>query len=297
VVFFGDCESAPLVSGLAESDSEPYVRMRALQELFNLAAAAKAPCPDAVPPARIQALFAAALKSSDKVVRMGALTDLEKHQPAWRGELRPLLFEILDGQGPGEERRLALGALGTAKDDMLKERLPRYFHDPSPQVRSTAVSTSRVFAEAPTDPSGFEGCLIGVVRWETENNEAFRMALELLQRTARDWIGLPPDVRLAAGHRNKAWEAFRAEIFTRGESRGVDREAWAREWFRWHAERLALSPDEVTAAVQAWDRFGAAKRSGDGAAARAALEGFPRKVPGLFCHEEGWLAVRGSAAP
>ncbi len=284
-----DCASAGAIATLAEKDPDWNVRRRAIQALFELSGGAKPACPDAISKDRLKALVTGALASPDKLVRMSTMTALEQHRPPWLSELRPTFLAILDGNGPGEERRGALTALGLVKDDNLRARLPRYFHDRSADVRSTAVSVAQAFAEGKDVPSGFEGCLIGTVRFETQSAVAFQSALEFLQRLAREWVGLPEALRKEGAGRKPTFREFLAELFRDGQSRGVDREAWAKAWFRWHAGQLGLTEEEVAAALDVEDRFWRAAKASDVAAARAALESFPRKTPGLFCYEEGWL--------
>jgi hypothetical protein len=310
VVRMADCESVPALERLAASDPDDIVRLRVGESLYGAVGTPKAPCASALPPERLRDAVAAALSDPSKNVRLGAMTRLELHQPAWGKELAGRLHEVLEGEGDPVERRQALKALSALGDERLRATLPRWFHDPGPHIRASAVEAAQAYmaaaaAPAPSTgpsrpptpvPTGLEPCLVGLARFEQENLVAYQSALEGLRAIARRWVGLPDDLLRTAADRGDAWRGFLAELFAKGESRAVVRDTWMDEWARWCDEFLGLSPEDAAKAAEVRAAFWRAAKTGDVAGARAALEARPREgglgLPGVFSYEEGWLASR-----
>jgi len=287
-----DCEVVPALLELAKNSDDERIRLRMTQVVYQAVAGPQPACPDAVPEADVKSMVVAGLDGAPEV-RQGALLILAQ-RPPWAAEIADRLLAILDGKHGDNVyvRRAALGALAAVGDDAFGRRLPRYFHAEDPNIRSQAVSASFAYAEKPGFEHFFPSCWIGVLRDETGSDVAFEGALGGLRQAAGRYVGIPDSVTGEAKGRRERQNAFRDEMYKRGESHGVSRDAWATRWFEWWASELGLSGSEVDAAVAARAAFWKAARQGDDEAARRALDAVPRREPGLFTYEAGWLDAR-----
>jgi HEAT repeat protein len=285
-----DCEAVPLLRTVAETEPSDDVRWVALDLLERVTRGRDAPCPDGVTDDVLRDLVLAALDGG-RTTSLTAMRILRDHPP-WAPAGAARLWAILDGPADGTVRRTALSALPMAARDELAQRLPRYFHDPDPSVRSEAATAAGVYEADPEKPARFVSCWIGMLRDETQNEVGWKRALEGLHGAAKGWRGLPDDLASLPGDDPAAFLKMRQELFSRGESRGLSRLAWAEGWLRWWAASLGLATDEVDAAVEVHRAFWRAAERGDAAEARRVLGTAP-EAPGLFCYEEGWLARHG----
>lgn len=285
---FADCESVPQVAQMAAEHRDAYVRLRCLQ-IVDRTAIRKPPhaaCPEALPEERKKAVVLRALEDEDKAVRMKAMLILGRRTD-WAADVADRLQSILDSGAAPEERRQALEALGSLAQPAFLERFPRYFHDPSPAVRSSA---SRVAGA--TDDIPLFGCFIGLLEDETESDLLFETTVFAMRKAAGKWIGLPEDlVRKAAADRS-GFKKDLNTLFRSGALDTVTRSGWAEAWFLWWCDQLELTPEQTQQASAARKAFRAAKEARDVEAARKALDGLGFDVPGLFTYERAWLQVR-----
>ena len=288
-----DCADVPLVLALAESDPDELVRLRSLGTLEPLLLIPGPACPDAVPPDQLKsALFrildTPGTSTLPRSLRMKTLM-LLRRRPDWVAEARARVEAILAAGSNGAERRLALEDLIEAADPAFLATVARWFHDPDADVRSSAVLKAPGVA-----PPRLESCLIGILRDETLSGAAFDEALRGLQRSAKEWLGVPEEIRnvIKLEARELAVRQFSGEVFTRGESHGITRDALANTWFDWWAGSLQLSPEEITKAKEVRDVVRKAMDTGDVNAAEKALAAFERRVSGLFEYETGWVLSR-----
>ncbi len=285
---FEDCESLPRVAELAENHRLSLVRLRCMQivdrSVFRGAPGAK--CPGAVPPETMKRIVDKALDDTDRTVRMGAMLILQR-KPEWAPEVAERLQTILDGDGNGAERRQALETLAGLDNAAFQERYPRYFHDPMAEVRSSAARVAATMRDRPRT-----GALAGVLQDEVESEVMWTDAAKALRHAAGTWKGLTKGLRTRPSIDPKRWSRDLVTLFTTGELEDLTRDAWADAWFRWWAEKLELTPEQVEKAAAARKAFFDAKSRNDTAAAEAALDSAGIDVPGLFDYERGWLQSR-----
>lgn len=293
LVGFKDCESIPLLVDAARNSDDERLRLRLTQLVYQAVSGGQAACKDAVPVDDVKAMVFSALDAAQEV-KQGALLILAR-QPEWAGEIADRMLAILDGD-EGDNvyvRRAALSALTAVGDDTFGRRVPRYFHAGDLNIRSQAVSASRVYARKPGFEDFFEGCWIGVLRDETESNLAFDSSVGGLRDRAGIVVGMPPAVLGQKEGRDARMIQFRKEMFETGESFGLDRLAWVDVWFDWWAKQLGIeSQEERDAALAARRAFWEAAGAGDAAGAEKALESVPSGSGPLFTYEQSWLASR-----
>ena len=296
LVDFKDCDSLAALLPLAKSDEDPLVRLRFMQVLDRgvFQESPPAACPGSADETAMQGLVTGALDDPDKAVRMGALLILGR-RPRWADPAAARVQEILDGQDrTGAERRHALEVQVQRRDPAFLERFPLYFHDVAAEVRSTAA---RAVAE-PMDQH-FEGCWIGLITEEKENQLVFTDALDYLYRFARERVGFPPVLRLKAAQDPAVFRQVVADLFggatvpvadSQGNLEQVSRQSVADASFRWWCKHRGVAEADVEQAMAARTAFYEAKARGDADAARAALDGMKISEPqGLFAYERGWL--------
>jgi hypothetical protein len=292
LVSFHDCEAVPRFVPLAREDGDDLVRMRLMQALAAATVGEHAPCPGAVPEDTVRQIVYDNLGAGENT-RAASLFLLREH-PDWAAGAEDALFALLDSKAEGNVRRSALSALAEGGGKRLAGVLRRYFHDPDQYVRSGAVAAAQRYARDAGPVGPFTASLIGIVRDEHENLLAFEQATEGLRDAAGRWLDLPENLVSEAARNTESFRDFRKELFERGESHGVDRDAWATTWFRWLADARGLDTAAVDGALAAreafWQAAGAVPP--DVAGARAALERAP-KAKDLYGYEEGWLAVHG----
>lgn len=284
---FKDCASIPRILELARTHEHPLVRLRTMQVIDRTVFRSKPICPDAVSGEDMGALVSRALDDDDRAVRMGAMLVLGR-TPEWAPDATARLQEILDSDANGAERRQALDTLVALGDPEFLDLFPRYFHDPLPEVRSSAVRAAPMVKDPP-----LTGGLVGILQDEVESDVLFTDAAKMLSKAAGGWMGLPENLRARPVKDPTAWNRDLNTLFTRGEVQGLTRDAFAEGWFRWWAAKLGLAPEEVEKAVAVRAAFLQAKSNGDAAAAEKALDGVDVSVPqGLFVYERGWLQTR-----
>jgi hypothetical protein len=285
---FADCESVERVAELAATHGDPLVRLRCLQILDRTVVRLQPPadCRDAMPEAQQKALVLGALEDADKAVRMKAMLILGR-RPAWAADVSERLESILDSAAPPEERRQALEALGSLGQPAFMERFPGFFHDPSAEVRSSAVRVAGTVSDVP-----LVGCLIGLIEDETESDLLFETVASGLRAAAGKWVGLPAPLQKRATRDRLGFKRDLSTLFSRGEIEGLTRAGWAEAWFRWWCGHLELTPEQTERAVTARGAFRAAKDARDRDGARAALDGLGFDVPGLFAYERAWIQLR-----
>ncbi len=304
MVTFKDCGSVERVAALADADPDVQVRLRTLEHLEQLTVGVPtlgqaAVCPESLPPERVAGIVARALDASGspefvRALRIKALSMIQRH-PAWLPANRARVWQVLDGEGNGAERRAALGALVDGKDPGVPAALARWLQDRDAEVREEAVA-----AAGRAEGVSAEALWIGVLGDESRSLQALLLAHENLKRSAGSWIGLPPEVLAQQGRDpagfQQAVAGFATEQFRQGSSRGVTREAWAEAWFRWLAGREGLEGPALERALAARAAARRAMEAGDAAAARDAVaeQGLPAA---LFAYEEGWVSSRSPSRP
>lgn len=302
VVRFKDCVSVGAVEVLAGGDKDVEVRLRTLEQLEQLSVGIGGGpplCPDPAAKERLAGIVQRALDAPGepdfaRKLRIKALAMVQRH-PEWLPANAARVWQALDGEGNGAERRAALAALVDGNDPGIAAAFPRYLHDREFEVRDEAVKTAgRVQGLAPA------GLWIGTLRDETQTLAAVLLAHQNLKTEAGTWVGLPAEVldvqRARAGDFDSALTGFVTEQFRNGSSRGLTRDAWSEAWFRWFAGRQGLEGDDVAKAVALRSAFRQAMDRNDVQAARAALAGARLPAP-LFAYEEGWLASRSPSRP
>lgn len=283
--FFKDCESIDDLVTLTKSDPDPLVRMRAMQFLSRLAVREGSACESSYGVPGFRELVQGMLDDPEKPVRMAALIEIDQVPSLGEG-LNEKLYDILESDKDGSERRYALHALSRMGDPDLASRMGRYAHDRSAEVRSSNVAKATLYS-----PPLFS-IMIGAVRDEAENKLAFETALDVLREKGGSWHGFPPDLAKLAQKQEKAWIDARRTLFEAGEFGGVTRRSVADAWFSWFVEDMGLSAEEQAAAVEARTAFWAAAEKGDAAAAKAALDKLPQQDTQIFLYERGWLEAR-----
>ena len=285
---FQDCDAMPELAGMAIADPDPQVRLRYMQ-IVHRAVFQQGQCPDVVSEGDMRGIVDAALASDDKSLRMGAMLILREHK-SWAVPQAVRMQEILESDRTSPERRLALEVLASIGDPDFMAGFSRYFHDPEPPIRSSALNSTL----NRKDPR-FEGCWIGLVENEADNQSVFLEAVQRLKKAARKWIGLSAEKKAEASMRPKQWRADLMKAFGGGELDGMTRAAWAEKWFAWWCDELALTPEQTQKALDIRKRFWAAARRGDAQGAAKVLDERGVKVPGLFSYEEGWLLQNGAS--
>ncbi|MDA1194786.1 MAG: hypothetical protein O2894_06345 [Planctomycetota bacterium] len=299
---FKDCEALGSLLDIARDDPDLLVRLRFMQ-IADRASGAGQPCAASISEDALSELVLAALADPAHEVRMGAILILSRSAEMAKSAL-PQLRAIVEGpavhQGrdTGPERRHALEALIVAGDPDDIARIPAACLDSSVEVRSTAARIIRALPDA-----AFEGCWIGLLEDETENQGLWRDALDFFYKFARigqGRLGFPPRMSHKAVNAPLEWDADLANVFggaelTVAEDDGtfmrISRGSITEAHFKWWARRLGLEDEAVDQATAARQAFYAAKRRGDAAAAEAALASAPRAV-GLWSYEDAWLASR-----
>ena len=289
---FGDCEGVQRFAVSAREEQDDVIRLRMIQALYRGVRGPQPPCPDAVSEDELKAVLLAGLQGPTHT-RHGTIL-LLRGESAWAIEAKEALQAILDEDSDGDfARRAALGALAETGDLEFGRRLPRYFHDRDPYVRSEAVTSSRLYAARPDSPLRYESCWIGILENETGSEFTVYTAMAALKDAAGKWLGLPAEVTAAAPTGGEAWTSFRKALFEQGEASGVSRSGWARTWFDWWATKQGL---DAAATEKAWEEraaFWRAARSGDVEAAQAALERLESLGgKGLDCFERAWIDAR-----
>ena len=284
---FRDCESVPALMKLARDDEVGQVRMRAMQEVHRMVFEHDA-CPGAVSEDDMKALVVTRLDDEERSVRMAAMI-IYKLQPAWAKDSVETLRNVLADTGrQAGERRLAVEVLIAAEDPDFLRALPKWFHDDSKEVRSSAAQAVRKF---PPKSNAFLGSLIGVIRNETENKLAFDSAAEQLRDAAGRWMGVPKALadKSVGSEGRRAFQSVLNGLFDGGEAQGVTREGFSVGWFRWHAQHLGLEGEDIDAAESVYRQFWDAASKKDIAGAKAALEGDRFNKRGLFADMRGWI--------
>jgi HEAT repeat protein len=305
-----DCEAADALLAVAKNDPEPVTRLRAVQALAALHRAKDAPCAETLPEERVAEVVHAAFAhpgedSDDRALRLGAMSEMAR-TPEWgKAKAAELRARLASDVSP-IERRQALETLVKIDDAETVATLPRWFHDDSPEVRSSAATTVAQ-DRAPEAIREHGSLLAGYVRDEHAPGgvAAYEAALVRLQADAGSWPGIPPEIVQDAHAFSTNVRHFLARLYKEGRAeartkQGVlvstDRETVAREAFRQVAKRLGLEDAAKVAEAEAFrDAFWEKARAKDVAGARALLESSPvaRSNPGLFLYESGWLAARG----
>ncbi len=293
LISLGDCEAVPLFVEPARHEPTDLARLRMMQALHQAVRGEKAPCPDAVPAETVRDVVLEALDGPPHT-RQGALLIL-KAEPEWALAAQDEILRILDDSPVHEfHRRHALDALASTRDPDFARRLPRYFHDPDPYVRSEAAMAALGYQNEPKPPLQYADAFVGLIENEHENDNAFFAAMGGLKRLVGRWVGLPPEIVESAAKGGQEWVAFRDRMFREGKSHGLTRAEWARLWWEAWAKTLGLSDEEIDKGWAAREAFWKAAGKGDAAAARASLEASPRHDDGLFTYEEGWLDAHGA---
>jgi hypothetical protein len=287
---FKDCESLSQVLDVALNEKNDDVRRVALSVLVRATRQPEPYCADALPEETVKLAVLKGLEGG-RITQIMAMLVLSQ-ESAWAREAYARLLTILDSGEDGVLRRHALNALTNSGAEDLVARLPRYFSDENPSVRSEAVTAAQVFGGGKTPKARFEGCLIGIVANERENRAAWDAALRFLRERAGGWQGLPAGIEAGSSEAGRTLMTFLTDMFERGESHDLSRADWAKAWFRWWAADLGLTPEQVDAAVATRDAFWSAARAGDVTGARRVLQAFQPAGRGLFSYEEGWLAGR-----
>jgi HEAT repeat protein len=303
-----DCEAADDLLAVAKGDPEPVTRLRAVQALASLHRAKDAPCAETLPEERVVEAVHAALSHrgdtpDDRALRLGAMSEIAR-TPDWaQGKVEALRAFLAPDVSP-IERRQALETLVKIEDPQTVAALPRYFHDPAPEVRSSAAATAAQ-DRAPDAVRTHGSLLVGYVRDERSPGgiASFEAALVRLQNDAGEWPGLPKEL-VEAGRQASTtlrqllatlYKEGRAETRTRqGEAVAVERETVAREAFRHVARRVGLADARVGEAETLRDAFWEKARAGDVSGARSMLEesALAKEHPALFLYETGWLLSR-----
>ncbi len=297
VAAFEDCESVPTLLAMARSEPDPVTRLRALQALVQLLDARGSPCAAQLNEEAVRDVVAKALRqegqdSFNRALRMGALLKLKDH-PRWlAAEAAAVRALLADDRVADPERRTAMDALVAAGDPETVAGFARWFHAPSPELRSEAVNLA---ANSGVGGRSLASCLIGIVRDERASDAAFGRALQEVRALTGSWaaVGFPAK-HVGPKADAAALNAFIGNLFRAGEADGVTRESVAETLFRWLAGKRGLSPEETDAAVAARAAFWAKARAGDAAGARAALDALAGKASDaeLWTYERGWLLAR-----
>jgi len=203
-----------------------------------------------------------------------------------RGEVQA----ILDDPAENSEavRRAALAALASVRGDAFAERLPRYFHDEDPYIRSEAVSAARTYQSAPGTRTASRAASSGSSA--TRRRTRWRSPPPSRRSGPRrgSGSGSPPtsSARSSSGRpTSSSWPTSSP----RGEARGVHRLAWADAFFGWWAKELGLDEAGVEKALATRRAFWEAAEKGDLAGARRALDEHGSRPKGLLAYEEGWV--------
>ena len=299
---FKDCGSLPEMLEIAKADGDRLVRLRFMQILDRAVFRTNPPiCPDGLSEEAFSAFVRASLDDPAHETRMGAMLILARN-PAWAKPATARLREILDGpkmqdgRDTGAERRHALETLLRIGETEDIERIPTACQDDSVEVRSTAARSIKALGD-----TGYEGCWIGMLEDETENQSLWADALDFFYKWAKvrtRRLGFPPVMSRKAVNDPNAWSKDLANIFAGqelvvteddGTFMRISRASITEDHFRWYARKLELSQDDVEKALAARKAFYEAKRRGDAKAAQAALEGAPR-TGSLWAYEDAWLA-------
>ncbi len=297
---FGDCEVPAELLPIAASDADLLVRLRFMQiaDRMVFGRGPGAVCPDGLTAETMAAHVRGALDDEAHEVRMGAMLILVRH-PEWAEPAAARLREIVAGGGSGAERRHALEALlRIGKPDDIA-RIPEYCHDRSHEVRITAIRQIKVNKD-----TGFEGCWIGVLEDETDNESVWLDALDFLykfEKVVNGRVGFPPQMSAKSVNAKASWKADLEEIYRGGEIavaepngafKKITRTSVAEDHFKWWFKSLEGDEDRdaLDKAVAARKAFYEAKQRGDAKAAQAALDGAPQAV-GLWSYEKAWLAI------
>jgi hypothetical protein len=289
---FGECDALARVADLAEADRDPEVRRKMLDVLVRAGFSQTANCRDAVPLERARALVAAQLAVQDHLMVVQALLAVYT-APALGEGSADRLWALLDQNAEADagrrevQRRQALDALAVLRDPRLEDRLPVYFHDPMPSVRSSAIQ-----AGASIEGTPLAGCLIGVLDRETESEVVFQSAIEGLQRIAGGRAaGLTDPMHYLQSKSPLEFRRTLALVFQGAEPEGLSRAHMVERWWRWFCASLNLDEAAADRTFAARAAFWQAADRGDAAGARKALEGV-EAPPGLFLYEDAWLQAR-----
>lgn len=300
---FADCETLPVLMDGARSDADLLVRLRYMQIVDRTVfrTVPKPVCAGKADQEAFAAIVRDALGDEAHEVRMGASLILVR-QPEWAEEALPRLREIVampkrvDDRDTGAERRHALEVLLRVGKDEDLARIPHYCHDPSVEVRSAAARSIKTIGD-----TGLEGCWIGLLQDETENQALWVEVIDLFYKWAKirmGRLGFPAEMSVKAVQDPQAWSKDLAGIFGGQELvvTGADatlmrisRTSIAEDHFRWYARKLGLEQDQLEAALTARRAFYAAKAKNDPKAAQAALESAPR-AGNLWAYEDAWIA-------
>ena len=285
---FEICEAVPEIMAAATTDPDSLVRLRFMQiaDEMTFRNDRAVPCADAAGEEEMKALVQKALDDADHRVRMGALLILSR-RPEWSQGVLERIRELADGEFTGAERRHALDALAAARDPADHERIPLYFHDRDVAVRTTAAVLAR---EHPA--LLLEGCLIGLVAAETESDQLFIDTLGALRAIAKKWVGFPSVWGAKAARDPAGFKGDLRTLFSRGEFDGITRDGLAEAWFGWWCDRLGLTEEQKTQALEARRACWKAMDARDPKAAEAALDALGFDVPGLFSYERAWIDSR-----
>ena len=285
-----DCESVPAAVALAQSDPHHRVRHVALKTVEHMAFGSKV-CPNAVTEDDMRGLIDGALRDRHAHVRQAAVLILRDH-PNWAAASRETLHALLNNTHEGfPVRRAALETLSKVRDDAFEQDLPRWFHDPSPFLRSSAVTAAGGY-DPPTSP--FLGCLIGIVRNERESDLAYDTALDQLRRASSEGFKSATSrvESLEKLNPQKVHEAIRT-FFKEGQAHGVTRHQFAEAWFAWWVEHRGFTGEAGEAALNRWRAFWTHADNSDTAGAKSALEDAPEVERVLYLNERAWLAAHG----
>lgn len=285
---FKICDSVPEMLDIATRDGDPLVRLRLMQMVDEMSFRTdrEIACPGAVSEDAMRTLVTKALEDEDHTVRMGAELILAR-MPDWAQAVLPRLREVLRGDFTGAERRHALEVLVAAGEPEDLERLPLLFHDADPSVRATAA------AVVPDRPDlKLEGCLIGLVGAEAENEHLFIGSLQSLRKAAKQSVGLPQAWRMKQATDPAGFKGDQRTLFSTGQMGEVTRDGLAIAWFEWWCGQLGLDADETAEALAVRKAFWQAMDRRDVRAAEQALSGMKRDVPGLFTYERAWIDAR-----
>jgi len=285
---FGVCDAVPEILRMAATDPDPLVRLRFMQFADEMAFRTDrpVPCEDAAPEDAMSTLARKALDDEDHRVRMGALLILAR-MPTWARPALPRVREILNGDATGAERRHALDVLAAVGDPQDLDGLATYFHDVDPSVRATAAALVHRFPDL-----RLEGCLIGLVGAETENERLFIDVLNGLRKAAKKRVGFPPAWALTAAREPGTFKGYLRELFIHGKVGEVTRDGVTAAWFEWWCGHLELTAEQTKEAVAVRTGFWEALDRRDTKAAAAALAKLSFDVPGLFTYEKAWLEKR-----
>jgi hypothetical protein len=293
-----DCDSAAALLELAGTEQEPFAQMRVMQAVVQLYDAGATPCRTALPMDGVRAVVARCLAHTGegdlhRSVRMAAMQILSRHTD-WAPPHLEFLRSVVDGTAHEVERRTALETLAAAKDAPTLDRFARFFHDPTPSVRSGASAVARE-ERGPLDARAYESCLVGLVRDEQAaiNELAFRVAVLELRRRAGRWVGFPDELASKGAEVPEVSQALK-DLYAKGAAAGTDRAAVADAWFRWLCERNGVRGPDVDAAVRAREEFWSKARAKDAAGAKAVHDANATKAPNLWTYERGWLLREGA---